>query len=1183
MPDYTPQQFVEKWERAELKERASYQEHFTDLCHLVGHKTPAEEDPKGEFFTYEYGVQKSGGGQGFADVWYQGHFAIEYKGKGKYRDLNEAYQQLLRYREALHNPPLLVVCDIEHWEIRTNFTSTPTVLTSFTNRDILQPDIQRLLRALFYDPNLLHPNRTTDQVTAEAADLFKDIADEMRGSVPPERLAHFLTRLIFCLFAEDVGLLPVSPSGRGLFTEIVEETRWHPELFPPYIEQLFTAMADGGHVQFRPVRYFDGTLFNNITVEALSYAALEKLEQACRLDWAAVEPAIFGTLFERVIDPAKRAQLGLHYTSRQDIELIVEPVLMAPLRREWAAIQAEAEPLRDAYDAAATTRDQQDLAAELRALRDRMLARLRTVTVLDPACGSGNFLYVALQLLKNLEKEVITHPLWNSDALPAEEPQVHPRQLYGIEINEIAHDLASIVVWIGYIQWYIANGYRTIFEREPVLEPLDNVRQMDAILAFDDAGNPVEPEWPAVDVIVSNPPFLGGKKMRSELGDQYVDAIFDLWQGRVPHEADLVTYWFEKARGMIERGKAKRAGLLATNSIRGGANREVLKRIRQTGDIFMAWSDREWILEGAAVRVSMVGFDGGAEMTRTLDGSPATHITPDLTSTVDVTGVHRLPENADLAFMGVTPAGPFDISGEEARHMLEETNNPNGRPNSDVVRPYYNALDITRRVRDVWTIDFGTEMSEEEAAQYTTPFEYVKEIVLPARLKSKQPEREKENWWLFTRSRPELRAALTPLSRYIATPMVAKHRLFVWLRSDVVPANLINVIARDDDYFFGVLHSRLHEVWSLRTCTWIGKGNDPRYTPTTTFETFPFPWPPGQEPVTPTPGPSPMKGEGSGDAAPFWTPPPVGEERGGAAPFLPSSPVGKGRGGAAPFLPSPLVGEGPGMGGQPVEHWDISPALKHAMTEIAQQFRKNPTPSKDRLWQAIRERQLDGRKFRRQMPIGPFVVDFYCSPERLAVEVDGPIHESQREADRQRQAMIESLGIRFVRVTADQVEKDLPTVLQTIRAAFLPTPTPSPSPMKGEGSSDAVPFLPSPLVGEGPGMGGPHAAYLAISVAAQQLHAEREAWLNPPGLSGKALEVRTLTNLYNALAVFRGRESGRVVPAAGDFAPRLAALHDALDRAVCDAYGWEHAILEDEEEILSRLLALNLERAAGEA
>ncbi|NWG32752.1 MAG: class I SAM-dependent DNA methyltransferase, partial [Rhodocyclaceae bacterium] len=381
---------------------------------------------------------------------------------------------------------------------------------------------------------------------------------------------------------------------------------------------------------------------------------------------------------------------------------------------------------------------------------------------------------------------------------------------------------------------------------EPILEPLHNIELKDAILAYDDAGNPVEPEWPAVHVIVSNPPFLGGKRMRTELGD-YVDDLFTLYEGRVPHEADLVTYWFEKARAMIEQKSVKRAGLLATNSIRGGPNRRVLDHVKHSGDIFMAWSDRPWILDGAAVRVSMIGFDDSTELTRTLDGRSVTHITSDLESTIDVTNAYRLRENAGLVFMGVTPAGPFDISRDVAEEMLAAPKNPNGHPNSDVVRPYYNAMDLTKRPRDVWTIDFGTDMSETDAAQYEAPFEYVKEHVYPVRRENRR-KAYRDKWWLYAESRPAMRTALQPLPRYIATPMVAKHRIFCWLDPEVVPANLINVIARDDDYFFGVLHSRIHEIWSLRMCTWLGVGNDPRYTPTTTFETFPFPWPPGQEP-----------------------------------------------------------------------------------------------------------------------------------------------------------------------------------------------------------------------------------------------------------------------------------------------------------------------------------------------
>jgi len=412
MPNFTPQQFSEKWERADLKERASYQEHFMDVCRLVDHPTPAEKDPAGEFFTFEAGVKTATGGQGYADVWYRDHFAIEYKGKGKYPDLDAAYQQLQRYRENLGNPPLLVVCDIDNWEVHTNFTGTAKVVHRFTNRDIATTRrVQRLLYNLFFDPYQFHPDRTAEQVTADAADVFRQIADNLRAwDAAPERIAQFLTKVVFCLFAEDVGLLPAGPSGRGLFTEVIEQTRERPSDFVYYAEQLFAAMAEGSKFQYRDIPWFDGRLFEHVAVEELSAEALRALEKACKLDWSAVEPAIFGTLFERSLDPAKRAQLGAHYTSREDILLIVEPVLMAPLRRTWEAIQAEAAPVREKYVDALRTGARATITRfgnELLALRERMLADLRSVTVLDPACGSGNFLYVALQLLKDLEKEVI--------------------------------------------------------------------------------------------------------------------------------------------------------------------------------------------------------------------------------------------------------------------------------------------------------------------------------------------------------------------------------------------------------------------------------------------------------------------------------------------------------------------------------------------------------------------------------------------------------------------------------------------------------------------------------------------------------------------------------------------------------------------------------------------------------
>ncbi len=313
----------------------------------------------------------------------------------------------------------------------------------------------------------------------------------------------------------------------------------------------------------------------------------------------------------------------------------------------------------------------------------------------------------------------------------------------------------------------------------------------------------------------------------------------------MPREADLVCYWFEKARAMIEKKQAKRAGLLATNSIRGGANRKLLERIKETGDIFWAQSDRDWILDGAAVNVSMVGFDNGDQEDKYLDEIEVQSINANLTSTLDITKSKQLDENLGISFMGVTPAGPFDIDEKLARLWLSDISNPNGRSNSDVVRPYYNGMDIVQEKRSVWIIDFGVDSSIEAASGYEKPFEYVKSKVKPFREKSRVPA--STPYWLYTRSRPTMRNALRGLSRYIGTSMVSKHLIFDWLPINVVPANLVIVITRDDDYFMGILHSRVHELWALKLGTSLE--DRPRYTPTTTFETFPFPWAPGAEPV----------------------------------------------------------------------------------------------------------------------------------------------------------------------------------------------------------------------------------------------------------------------------------------------------------------------------------------------
>lgn len=837
MTNITPQDFVAKWKRVTLRERQATQEHFIDLCHLLGHQTPSESDPTGTRFAFEMGAGKTSGGQGWADVAKLGYFGWEYKGKD--HDLDKAYAQLLLYRDALQNPPVLVVSDINHIIIRTNYTNLPTRTFDLTLDDLLDPKNITLLKAVFFNPDELKPRETVAEVTQEAARRFSKLADNLRKyGEDPAQVAHFLIRLLFCLFAEDIGLLP-----RQFFPQLLQNTRRNSLHFAEALRQLFRAMQHGGMFGSERILHFNGGLFNDDLVLQLDTDGMDILAGIDALDWSAIEPSIFGTLFERGLDPAKRSQLGAHYTGKSDIMLIVEPVLMAPLRREWDTLKVECLQQKSQAETLVDKKRSQALEAilaRLMAFSDKIAA----TKVLDPACGSGNFLYVSLQLLLDLQHEVINF----SDELGLGRffISVSPRQLYGIETNEYAHELAQITIWIGFIQWMMGHGYG---HSEPVLQTMDNIHHMDAILAFDPNGQPVEPEWPSADVILGNPPFLGDKKMRSELGYEYVEAVRGLYEGRLPGQSDLVCYWFEKARKMIESGQAKRAGLLATQSITQGNNRIVLDRIKRSGNIFWGQSNREWILNGASVRVAMVAFDAGKETSYYLDGNPVSSINPNLTTKLDLTVSQKLSENQRLAFIGTQKGGDFDITPEIAQSLLSDRANPNGRPNSDVIRPWLNGSDITGISSGRWIIFFGTNMSLNEAALYEKPFEYVKKVVKISRETTNSELRTTEKWWLHQRPRPDMWAALEKKTRYIVSPRVAKHRLFVWVYSVTVPDSRLLVIARDDDYFLGTLHSRIHEIWTLNTSPRHGVGNDPTYNAESCFETFPFPWPPGSEPI----------------------------------------------------------------------------------------------------------------------------------------------------------------------------------------------------------------------------------------------------------------------------------------------------------------------------------------------
>ena len=823
MPTISSQEFISRWQNAGFGEKQGAQSFFNDLCGLLGHPTPAAfGDP--EVFTFEKAVPG-----GFVDAYFEEHFGWEFKGQDA--QLDGAFSQLLRYQVHLKTPPLLIVSSFETIRIQTNFPGMETARHDIGVASLDQPDQRQLVSDAFFAPHRFRERlRSVDAVTRETATLFQSIVMDMeKQNEDAERLARYLNQLVFCLYSEDAGLLP-----EGLFARIVRQHYRDPARFDGAIRGLFAQMATGGYAGADEIAHFNGDLFKSFDRESgdtveLSTVALQRLGEACERNWRDIEPSIFGTLFERALDGSKRAQTGAHYTGADDIELVVEPVVMTPLRREWEATWQDVDGMLE-----------DGRKEEARARLDEFRKRLGSLKVLDPACGSGNFLYIALRSLLDLEREVIDYAAargWTELT-----PTVQPDQMLGLEINHYAAELARTALWIGYVQWHQTNGFP--YTKRPILTPLDTIRQMDAILDLSDPEAPTEPEWPAAEFIVGNPPFLGSQLIRGNLPEHNTDALFRLYGARIPNYSDYCCYWFEKARQMIEDDKSKRAGLLATQGIRGGANRRVLERIKETGDVFVAHSDRPWTLDGAAVRVSIVCFDDGNEQDRGLDGKVVSAINANLTAGVDLTKAVRLPENAGRSFIGGMKKGKFEIDAHTASGMLDAVGNPNGRPNSDVVHPWVNALDITRRPRGMWIIDFGMNMSEFDSAQYELPFEYVKEHVKPFR-DGVRNALERRRWWVHGRTAPDFRQAIKHLDRYIATPRVSKYRIFVFLRTDVIPDGAIVAVASDDYSDLGVLHSRFHEVWALQLGTQLE--SRPRYSHTATFETFPFPLPTGDE------------------------------------------------------------------------------------------------------------------------------------------------------------------------------------------------------------------------------------------------------------------------------------------------------------------------------------------------
>lgn len=925
--------FIETWERSGAAERANYQLFLCQLCDLleVGQPEPAKADASLNSYIFEHPVVFDDGlghtTTKFIDLYKRGYFVLEAK-QGSDRDAQAesssprpnrrsrrgtavrgtqgwddamlaARGQAELYAKALPVgdgwPPFLVIVDVGHSiELFADFSRSGKTYTAFPDarthriplKDLAKEAIRERLRLVWSDPLALDPSSRSAKVTRAVAKRLAELAKSLERTYEPSRVASFLMRCLFTMFAEDIELLP-----KDCFKTLLKNRVGKVETFPSMVGSLWAAMDKG---DFSPILekkspWFNGELFANAEALPLDEEQLGLLIEAAEADWKAVEPAIFGTLLERALDPLERHKLGAHFTPRSYVERLVLPTIIEPLREEWASVQAAAVTLAKANkleDAKAEVRD--------------FLAKLCKVTVLDPACGTGNFLYVTLEHLKRLEGEIRDTLRGFGERQEVFEGiglTVDPHQLLGIELNPRAAAIAELVLWIGYLQWH----FRTFGARmpaEPIIKAFHNIEGRDALFVYDrkelllgEDGqpkthwdgitkkihpttgeevpdesaqvpdhhyiNPKEADWPKADFIVGNPPFIGIRKVRLSLGDGYVEALRAAFSD-VPETCDFVMYWWFKAARLVRAGKLERFGFITTNSITQTFNRAIVQASTSDEENFslvFAIPDHPWVKseDGAAVRIAMTvgerGIRQGIRATVTEgeileDGEREIHlryqkgrINADLTVGVDVRAAKPLRSNEDLCLQGCKLVGAGFLAEEDERARLIERQ-------ADAVRflpRYVTGSHIVKKPKTVYVIDLFGLTSEAAREQFPEGWQIVHDRVKPERDHNRRPTRRR-NWWLFGENAPKLRRATRGLRRFIATSEVAKHRIFVFLdMPGTVADGSLAAIAHEDAFVLGVLSSRVHVKWSLASGGRMGAGNDPRYQNGPCFDPFPFP------------------------------------------------------------------------------------------------------------------------------------------------------------------------------------------------------------------------------------------------------------------------------------------------------------------------------------------------------
>ena len=664
--------FIERWSASSAHERRHKDLFFTEFCDVLGVDRPDPKDKSGDYcFEKAVTVDTSDGRVStiFIDFYRRGCFVCEAKQGSESGDqtIGTARRGTETWKKAMHGafgqakiyasllpegrPPFLITCDIGNcFEVWPGFSGDYGGYSAPSRRtiDLAQlgdPAIHEFFFKVFTDPLDLDPARHAQKVTREVAAKLSELARDLEKSGhDPELTAQFLMRCLFTMFAEDVGLLP-----GNLFAKAVEE-RWIPDprRFPHEVEQLWRAMNDGLPFGYEAkLLRFNGGLFSHCHSIPMTAEQLQLLLDAAKCDWSNVEPTIFGTLLERALDPFDRQKLGAHFTPREYIQRLVRPAVIEPIRAEWEIVQAQVRQIMDKGDVEPTEADRKKAATVIREYHGKLVQ----TRVLDPACGSGNFLYVCLDLFKQIEAEVVNELAelgMTQSAFEMEGVMVNPGQFLGIELNPRAREIADLVLWLGYLQWY-RRTHGDMRPSEPVLREYKNIVCRDAVLAYDDRkprlgpdGKPLTvwnmrdtktdsvtgrqvpdetkrdvvwdfihtrpADWPDADFVVSNPPFVGNKMMRMALGDGYAEALRQAYP-QVTATADLVMYWWEKAATLVREGKLKRFGFITTNSITQVFNRKVVEShlTAKENPLTLVWAiaDHPWVDAGADVRIAM--------------------------------------------------------------------------------------------------------------------------------------------------------------------------------------------------------------------------------------------------------------------------------------------------------------------------------------------------------------------------------------------------------------------------------------------------------------------------------------------------------------------------------------------------------------------------------------------------